>query len=668
MKNIFRRPPFKIFQRGFSIVEILVALGLVAIIGAGLAAVISNAAKQQKGIQAKDQQREITAELRTLLADRTACLNTFGGVNPSGAGNSVSAVKDAVGAVRYNNSDNSTDKTGLLKFVDFQIANWTAATGNADFRVKLTKIGDTGTVQQILPDVITIKAKVVGGVISECFSIGTVSDSFWKVATNNVSNIFFAAGNVGFGTDKPTNLIEVYKKQNANTAVRIVNDDPGTGAFAQVEVTNLTAGGAFGIRGTGTTGAPYWNSNDTYAYGSQDMVLASIGPTNSIRFTTTSSPIERMRITSSGNVGIGTTTPQSLIDISKNSSADTFPNFPSLRISNANPVAGDGITTENYSSLMTQAGNGVVQGDIVSAFNSAGPYPSALYIRSITNHPITFVTNAGGGGPTVMTMTSSGNVGVGTLTPQEKIDVMKGNIKLTQEENFGHFTSYTFANAGGQHPVFGGLRGRGTAGAPSYPLLGDTLSAFIGRDAIDGYSVASYGGASIYIQATENFSAASKGSDLIIQTTPNGTGNPLERMRIDQNGNVGIGTITPAQKLDVNGNITATSFLYSSDARLKKEIRPLDHILQKLNSIRGVTYFWKNPKSQIESSRQLGVIAQEVNAVFPEAVQADPTGLLRVNYPVLVAPLIEAVHALHQENLDLEQRLLKLEKILQEKK
>ena len=71
-------------EAGVSLIEVLVAFGILAIIATGVASLMTGGMKQQKGMQAKDQQREITAEIRSLLGDKAACLNSFGGGNPAG--------------------------------------------------------------------------------------------------------------------------------------------------------------------------------------------------------------------------------------------------------------------------------------------------------------------------------------------------------------------------------------------------------------------------------------------------------------------------------------------------------------------------------------------------------------------------------------------------------
>ncbi|HVK61255.1 MAG TPA: tail fiber domain-containing protein, partial [Bdellovibrionales bacterium] len=122
-----------------------------------------------------------------------------------------------------------------------------------------------------------------------------------------------------------------------------------------------------------------------------------------------------------------------------------------------------------------------------------------------------------------------------------------------------------------------------------------------------------------------------------------------ERMRFDTSGNAGIGTTTTTEKLNVGGNVLATAYLYSSDERLKKNIETIPEALEKVLSLKGVTYDWRKPSSIDDRSRQIGVIAQDVEKVFPEAVRTSLDGTKRVNYPALVAPIIEAIKELYGE-------------------
>jgi hypothetical protein len=106
------------------------------------------------------------------------------------------------------------------------------------------------------------------------------------------------------------------------------------------------------------------------------------------------------------------------------------------------------------------------------------------------------------------------------------------------------------------------------------------------------------------------------------------------------------------------GTITASAFTYSSDQRLKENVHTLTNALEKITSLRGVAFDWKTDQRE-----DLGVIAQEVEKVFPELVHTDPVnGLKSVEYANLVAPLIESVKTLAAENAALQARVEALEK------
>jgi len=85
---------------------------------------------------------------------------------------------------------------------------------------------------------------------------------------------------------------------------------------------------------------------------------------------------------------------------------------------------------------------------------------------------------------------------------------------------------------------------------------------------------------------------------------------------------------------------TAVGALSGSDERLKKDINPLEDSLTKLSLLQGVSFKWRDLKVE---GTQIGLIAQEVEAVFPELVETGPEGMMGVNYTGLIAVLIEAL-------------------------
>ena len=104
--------------------------------------------------------------------------------------------------------------------------------------------------------------------------------------------------------------------------------------------------------------------------------------------------------------------------------------------------------------------------------------------------------------------------------------------------------------------------------------------------------------------------------------------------------------------LTVTGDITA---FFTSDQRLKDNIVPIDDPLAKVLSISGNTYNW-NEKSGKEGN-DVGVIAQEVLEVLPEAVTTRDTGYLAVDYQRLVPLLVEAIKELSNKVSALEDKL-----------
>lgn len=85
------------------------------------------------------------------------------------------------------------------------------------------------------------------------------------------------------------------------------------------------------------------------------------------------------------------------------------------------------------------------------------------------------------------------------------------------------------------------------------------------------------------------------------------------------------------------GTVTAPNFVSSSDARLKSNIAPITAALAKVQALTGVTFTMAG-----SDVRQMGLIAQEVQAVAPEAV-VEAAGILRLAYGNLVGLLVEAI-------------------------
>ena len=198
-------------KRGFGIMEVLVAGGLLTIIFAGVMNLMSTASKSQRGIQAKDQQREDIAEIRALLQDKGACIKTFGGRNPASTF-MTPAIKDQTGVNQY--AVGSNDKSSLLSYTGFTVQNYTSDVGNpamgkASLVINQAKTGDTLGAKAIAQQ-INLRVQVDGsGNITDCYSLGSNSDNIWQITPSNFSNIYYGAGSVGVGTTAPVSTLDV---------------------------------------------------------------------------------------------------------------------------------------------------------------------------------------------------------------------------------------------------------------------------------------------------------------------------------------------------------------------------------------------------------------------------------------------------------------------------
>lgn len=157
--------------------------------------------------------------------------------------------------------------------------------------------------------------------------------------------------------------------------------------------------------------------------------------------------------------------------------------------------------------------------------------------------------------------------------------------------------------------------------------------------------------------------------------------NANEKVRITQVGNVGIGVSAPTSKLQVAGDITpdttATKNLgsaglrwnniylsnppdVSSDARLKKDVKTSDLGLDFINSLRPVSWTWRDPHRG--TTQHYGVIAQETESAIAKAKGQDSRNIIvahdeetdsySVRYTELISPLIKAIQEIFKDLQD----------------
>ncbi len=154
----------------------------------------------------------------------------------------------------------------------------------------------------------------------------------------------------------------------------------------------------------------------------------------------------------------------------------------------------------------------------------------------------------------------------------------------------------------------------------------------------------------------------------------NGTNYMTDRknaLMILRNGNMGIMNSNPTEALEVNGNgkfagmVSAScGVLTCSDVRFKKNLKNLENSLSKVGQLNGVSYEWRIdefPERKFIDKNQVGLIAQEVEKIFPELVHTDKEGYKSVDYAHLTPVLVEAIKELSNQVKTLQDQNKKLE-------
>jgi len=405
-----------------------------------------------------------------------------------------------------------------------------------------------------------------------------------------------SSGNVGIGTNVPASKLNIVGDQlivaNGTTTSQLGIQIKGTSlnTLPTAQVQGYIATGDSGI---GTAG---------------DLLIAprtDVG--TSVRFITGTTPAERMRIDSSGNVGIGTSSPAYKLDSRVTTSASVVSAINLDASGNSN---GDGSAI-----TFSRAGNAVSVVARISAVKA-----------EVSNNETDLVFSNWAAGVLTEKMRvvgATGNVGIGTVSPGVKLDVVGGTIR---------------SSISGGTPIF--YLSNGTT---QHSIQNNSGSLAFYNDGTRRMDIDSSG--NLLIGSTTNTTV----SNLIL------TGATRWAVGTQSGGNIfyivrdsdGVGQYM------VQGS---TSWTATSDERLKDIIEPITNAASKVSTLRAVIGKFKK---DAEGTRRSFLIAQDVKAVLPEAVtvQEDEFGTLGIQYTEVIPLLVAAIKELKTENDSLKARL-----------
>lgn len=173
---------FKYKSKGFSIVEVLVAIALVAMLAFGINHFIMTSFKNIRLLKAEAFVKTFSVNLATYLHSEKACTNTFKQVNPLANGDAIPSIKDGssgTGITVYALTDSFNEQNNRVTLQSMTISNYVAAAGKANFNLALNYTFNDFTGSVVMLKLISINAEVdASDNVTSCKSFNGVNPDF----------------------------------------------------------------------------------------------------------------------------------------------------------------------------------------------------------------------------------------------------------------------------------------------------------------------------------------------------------------------------------------------------------------------------------------------------------------------------------------------------------
>jgi hypothetical protein len=421
------------------------------------------------------------------------------------------------------------------------------------------------------------------------------------------SALFESGGQLGVGTasPNPAAVMHADRSQNGSTALFVTNNNAGTGALASIRTAlnpaNFTTDYAsLNILGTnwpaGMGGAILKGKTVLIEAAGSNLGIGNISASEPIQFYTTASRLERMRITSGGNVGIGTTNPLAKLDVTGNINTSTGYYIGGGQVLSVagidNTFAGVNAGFQNTSGLRNS-----FFGKAAGQLNTAG-FRNSFFGES-----------AG-----LSNQTADDNVFVGA-------DAGRGTT--TGDDNVFVGSSAGFNNTSGSGNVFFGTGAGGSNVTGSNNTIIGNHANVSGEGVTFGTAI---GSGAVVDQNSRIVLGRSNGLDEVVV---------WGSLHLH---NVGLGGSAPICR---NGLLIAVC---SSSLRYKTNLNPYIGGLDVVRRLQPISFNWKN-----DGMKDLGFAAEEVEKIEPLLTTRNDKGEIEgVKYAQITTVLVNAVREQQQ--------------------
>ncbi|MFC1802164.1 tail fiber domain-containing protein, partial [Patescibacteria group bacterium] len=417
-------------------------------------------------------------------------------------------------------------------------------------------------------------------------------------------------GKVGIGTENPAEALDV--------SGRIVSAETNGGFwFGDYDI-----GGASGIKGS-----TYQSNWDGAGNSGIQFVAAHSSSPDFAFFTNNSSSnfgSAKFVVKNNGNIGIGTTTPDSALHVVSSAIMATLEKNTTQTV-----ALQTGLLLKDTSTGDMGDGFGQLLGfaieDIAGVENRIAGIGA---IRDGADNEGALVFRAGtDGGEEFMRIDSAGNVGIASTTTS--FDLAVGNSGMNSGDTTFTNTSHSsfkenisdFEFPNNYLEMFSGVKVKNFKYKDEYAeannlstkmrvgLLADEFNPLLGKSS-DTKTISGDDRMNVMHEAIRQLN----------EKVDINTGK-LSEMYVDESGNIGIGTTTPSYKLQVVGGVAATSFVNTSTRDAKKDIvhfdsEDEDNVLEKIKDMKVARYRYKgewtgSKASNLDDKLSIGLIAEE---------------------------------------------------------